>query len=47
MDGRASLVLPAMKEVANGTILVYQVCLKGDSDQMICVSDSFLIWGGS
>ncbi len=47
MDGRASVVLPAMKEVANGTILVYQVCLKGDSDQAICVSDSFLIWGGS
>lgn len=47
MDGRASVILPAMKEVANGTILVYQVCLKGDSDQSICVSDSFLIWDGS
>lgn len=47
MDGRASIVLPAMKDIANGTIMVYQVCLKGSSNQPVCISDSYLIWGGS
>lgn len=47
MDGRASILLPAMKNILNGTILVYQVCLKGESDQPVCSSDSYLIWGGS
>jgi len=47
LDGRASIIVPAMKSIPNGTILIYQVCLKGTSDQPVCVSDSYLIWGGS
>ena len=47
MDGRASIIVPSMKNITNGTILVYQVCLKGTTDTPVCISDSYLIWGGS
>jgi hypothetical protein len=44
LDGRASLVLPAMESVANGTILEYQVCLQGITGDPVCVTDSYVIW---
>jgi hypothetical protein len=44
LDGRASLVIPALDDIPNGTILEYQVCLKGADDAPVCVTDSYLIW---
>jgi hypothetical protein len=44
LDGRASLLVPAMKGVANGTILKYQVCLDGTDGNPVCATGSYLIW---
>jgi hypothetical protein len=44
LDGRASLLVPAMKEVSNGTILEYQVCLDGTDGNPVCATGSYLIW---
>ena len=44
LDGRASLIVPAMKDVANGTILEYRVCLNGTDGNPVCATGSYLIW---
>jgi hypothetical protein len=44
LDGRASLIVPALDDIPNGTILEYQVCLKGTEGNPVCVTDSYLIW---
>ena len=45
LDGRASLVVPAMTNLSNGQILVYQVCLNQAVAETVCTSGSYLIWG--
>ncbi len=40
-SGNASLVLPALKKVSNGTIVTWQVCLKVNE---ICQTGNYLIW---
>ena len=44
VDGRSALNIPAMKNVPNGTILEYSVCVKGTDGIQVCVTDSYLIW---
>jgi hypothetical protein len=44
VDGRSSLVVPAMKAIPNGTILEYTVCISGADGKQVCVTDSYLIW---
>lgn len=45
LDGRASLIIPAMKNLSNSQILVYQVCISDTSAQPVCASGNYLIWG--
>lgn len=43
-DGRSSLIVPAMNNIPNGSILTYKVCLKAATTQPVCNSGSYLIW---
>ena len=44
LDGRASLIVPAMSKISNGQILAYQVCLNENVSKPVCAADSYLIW---
>lgn len=43
-DGTAVLTIPSQPNLANGSRLLYQVCLNLPSEQPICKMDSYLIW---
>lgn len=43
-DGSATLTLPVLKRVPNGTILIYTVCLMNTGAPESCASGSFLVW---
>ncbi|KAF0110389.1 MAG: hypothetical protein FD147_1649 [Chloroflexi bacterium] len=43
-DGRSTVIIPSMKNIPNGSILTYQVCLKSASTQPICAAGSYLVW---
>lgn len=43
-DGNSSLIVPAMTNIPNGSILTYRVCLKAATTQPVCNSGSYLIW---
>ncbi|MHC1740299.1 MAG: hypothetical protein AB9897_04225 [Anaerolineaceae bacterium] len=45
LDGRASLIVPAMNNLNNGQILAFEVCLNENVEQPVCTSGSYLIWG--
>jgi hypothetical protein len=47
MDGRASLLVPALNNLSNGQILLYQICLSGNSAKPVCSSGSYLIWAAN
>lgn len=44
VDGRSTLVIPPMKDIPNGTILEYSVCINGTDNTPVCVIDSYIIW---
>ncbi len=43
-DGSATLTLPSMKRVPNGTILIYTICLINSGATESCASGSYLVW---
>jgi hypothetical protein len=43
-DGTSSILVPAFNDIPNGSILTYQVCLKGGVSQPICAGGSYLVW---
>ena len=43
-DGRASVIVPGMNNIKNGSILTYTVCLKAATSQPVCAGGSYLIW---
>jgi len=43
-DGKASIIIPAMNTLQNGSILTYQVCLKAAAVEPVCASGNYLIW---
>lgn len=43
-DGKASVIIPPMKDIANGSILSYRVCLKAATSQPVCASSNYVIW---
>lgn len=43
-DGKASVIIPAMNAIQNGSILTYQVCLKAAAVEPVCASGNYLIW---
>jgi hypothetical protein len=43
-DGKTSLTIPAMPNLANGSLVAYEICLDVPVDNPPCVSDSYLIW---
>lgn len=43
-DGKASLIIPSMNSIRNGSIMTYQVCLKAAAAQPVCASGNYLIW---
>lgn len=43
-EGESSITLPVMKNIPNGTILTYQVCLKNMVSGSVCVRGSYLVW---
>lgn len=43
-DGKASVIIPAMNSIQNGSILTYQVCLKAAAVEPVCTSGNYLIW---
>ena len=43
-DGKASVIIPPMKDIANGSILSYRVCLKVATSQPVCASSNYVIW---
>lgn len=43
-DGRASISIPKMNNIPNGTILFYQVCVINLTVESVCASGSYLYW---
>ncbi|MDR3577693.1 MAG: hypothetical protein P4L50_27825 [Anaerolineaceae bacterium] len=43
-DGKTSLTIPAMPNLANGSLVAYEICLNVPVDNPPCISDSYLIW---
>lgn len=43
-EGESSISLPVMKNIPNGTILTYQVCLKNTASRPVCTLGSYLVW---
>ena len=43
-DGKTSLTIPAMPDLANGSLVAYEICLDVPVDSPPCTSDSYLIW---
>jgi hypothetical protein len=44
ISGLAQVSIQPLKDVANGTIIPYIVCLNVPGDEQICANESFLIW---
>jgi hypothetical protein len=43
-EGKASILIPALKGIPNGSILPYRVCLTGSVSQPVCAGGTFLFW---
>lgn len=43
-DGKASIIIPAMNSIQNGSIMTYQVCIKAASSEPVCAGGNYLIW---
>lgn len=43
-DGKASVIIPAMNTIQNGSILTYKVCLKAAAVEPVCTTGNYLIW---
>jgi hypothetical protein len=43
-DGTASIVLPLMNKIPNGSILTYQVCVENAGKDSDCKNSSYLAW---
>jgi hypothetical protein len=43
-DGKAFTEVPDRDSVTNGSILVYEVCLKSASSLPVCTQGSYLVW---
>ena len=43
-QGKASIEIPDQDSIPNGTILVYEVCLKTSSSLPVCEQGSYMIW---
>ncbi len=43
-NGVSSVSVPAQPQLANGTLITYQVCVTPDAGQTVCVPESYLIW---
>jgi hypothetical protein len=44
LDGRSSVTIPAMKNITNGSIIQYRVCLVGIPGDPVCATGSYVIW---
>ena len=44
VDGHASIAVPEMKNIPNGTILFYQVCVTNLTVESSCAAGSYLYW---
>ena len=44
VQGKASIKVPDQDSIPNGTILVYEVCLKTSSSLPVCEQGSYMIW---
>lgn len=42
-EGKTVLYLDPIV-ASNGTVVEYDVCVKGSADDLFCVKDSFIIW---
>lgn len=42
-NGHTSIIIPSVP-APNGTLIAYEVCLVGISDEVTCVGDHYLIW---
>jgi len=43
-EGKAVLEIPAQESAPNGSIMVYEVCLKSASSPPVCAQGSYLVW---
>ncbi|HEY9087697.1 MAG TPA: hypothetical protein VIO36_05970 [Anaerolineaceae bacterium] len=43
-NGLSEVTIPAQPQLANGTLLTYQVCVSGGNIEQVCVPESYLIW---
>lgn len=43
-DGKASLEIPEQESIPNGSILIYEICLKSAAPQPVCAQGSYLVW---
>ncbi len=43
-QGKASIEIPDQDSIPNGTILVYEVCIKTSSSLPVCEQGSYMIW---
>ncbi len=43
-NGLAQVAIPPLKDVANGVIIPYIVCLNVPGNEQICENESFLVW---
>lgn len=43
-DGKSFIEIPYQESIPNGSILVYEVCLKSVSSPPVCAQDSYLVW---
>lgn len=43
-NGISSVTVPPQPQLANGTLLTYQVCVTAGAETSVCVPESYLIW---
>lgn len=43
-EGTASILIPTLQGVPNGSILPYQVCLTGSVSEPVCAGGSYIFW---
>lgn len=43
-DGKASVIIPAMKDIPNGSILAYSVCILTTTAQPVCAFSNYVVW---
>jgi hypothetical protein len=43
-EGTASILVPALDGIPNGSILPYRVCLSGSVSEPVCAGDSYVLW---